>query len=232
MEMTLWEIAGEIRRLVELREDLAIAIPDPGEEAALLQSREQVETELREYFTKEIRKVDGIRNWWRHCETMASTAKAEAKVQSERAAAWTARLDHLKAMCCSVMEGMPWPAKGSKKLEGHTGSLLLKGNGGKQAVLVSDPTMVPVEFCILSVNIPGSIICAVIESFPGLKITANRIPCLEMIRQELEKECANCGGHGKAWADPMESCPNCGGSGKQGVPGCQLAERGNHVECK
>ena len=50
------------------------------------------------------------------------------------------------------METIPFPAGKPKKLEGRTGALYLKANGGKQAVEVTDESLVPDELCTVTVT--------------------------------------------------------------------------------
>jgi DnaJ-class molecular chaperone len=57
------------------------------------------------------------------------------------------------------------------------------------------------------------------------------------MREIVKSPCERCLGTGKDPEDESETqddflCRECGGSGKQGVSGCSLAPRGEHVEVK
>ena len=116
LDLSLYTIESDLANLVEMREQAQArvvanetrtddeiteeddALGDPFQELKV------IDDQIREYVTAEIRKVDNIRSFWRHCELMRDAAKEEARVQSERSKAWGARLDRLKATCALVME--------------------------------------------------------------------------------------------------------------------------------
>src|SRR5882757_1557114 len=114
---------------------------DAWQNAETPEQLEAAEVAIRACAEAEVRKVDNIRRYWRACDQMAAAAKHEAATQTERARLWESRRDRLKAVVYAVMDQF-----GLKKLEGQTGQLLLKGNGGKQAVEIHDELLVPDEF--------------------------------------------------------------------------------------
>ena len=150
-----------------------------------------------------------------------------------------------------VMETIPFPEGKSKKLEGRTGALYLKANGGKQAVEIHDESLVPDELCTVTVTFPSALwnvlVYRVKEMIPTLpdperakaifsemKVSP-RVPSLSLIAERLTGACKICGGSGGVNShheEPKAACPECGGSGRQSVPGARFAERGNHVEVR
>ena len=161
---------------------------------------------------------------------MRDAAKEEARVQSERSKAWGARLDRLKATCALVMESIPFPAGKPKKLEGRTGALYLKANGGKQAVEVTDESLVPDELCTVTVTMPMDVwknLCG--SAAPALKLLeaaapqlklSPRVPSLSLILSRLSDACPKCNGACSHSGDGTQGhiqvmCPECGGSGHQ-----------------
>ena len=212
LELSLYQLESQLADLIEMRESAA----DEAEIAVL-------DAAIAQYLRAEVTKVDGVRAFWRHCETMIEAAKRERDAQNMRIQQWQQRLDRLKRTCCMVMEAMPWREGKSKKLEGRTGALLLKTNGGKQAVEITDQSLIPEEFCTVTVTMSLTDWRHVEErfAFPPLKAS----PSLGAIAEALERPCEQCEG---VWP----KCSACGGTGKNGVPGARLVPRGNHVECK
>lgn len=209
LELSLYAIESDLVNLIEMREQateemLAIKDGSTPEHDAAMEAIAVIDNQIREYITAEIRKVDNIRAFWRHCELMRDAAKEEARVQSDRSKAWGARLDRLKATCALVMESIPFPAGKPKKLEGRTGVLLLKANGGKQAVEVTDESLVPDELCTVTVTMLA------IEWHRGTNLRTISVGPRTPSRSLIGEQLAN----------------------GEGVPGARLAERGNHVECK
>ncbi len=229
MDLTLYEIEADLRALIDKREELEESTCfTPEEDRERLNQIADCDLAIHAWVEKSVRKVDGVRNWWKTCEQMAMVAAQESKAQAARAKQWDNRLSRIKAMCVSVMDSM-----GVKKLEGRTGTLSLRNNGGRQAVTVSDPALVPEEFQDITVTMPVRLwdrICA--DMAPAFRSDwriglreSMPVPRLEKIREALESRCSTCGG-----ADT--DCRNCGGSGYNGVPGCVLEPRGVHAECR
>ena len=200
LELSLYQLESQLSELIEMREQ---AVADSGE-------IEAIDNAIREYITAEIRKVDSIRAFWLHCELMAWAAKEEAEVQAARSKVWKNRLDRLKDTVKLVMDTIPFPENKPKKLEGRTGALYLKANGGKQAVEIHDESLVPDELTQVSVQMSGIawkelLALAGAESdYASAKVT--RAPWLSLIAERLAK--------GEA------------------VAGARFAERGNHVEVR
>lgn len=223
LELSLYTIESHLSNLIEMREQTLASLKLAESEGDLPQTIErlneeavEIEAAIQLYIKTEITKVDNIRAFWRHCELMRDAAKAEAETQVQRAKAWGSRLDRLKEICRAVMETIPFPAGKPKKLEGRTGALYLKANGGKQAVEVTDESLVPDEFCIVTVTMREGLwerALAWLERSNALlardlaaAAKVSRTPSLSLIGEQLAKG--------------------------EGVPGARLAERGQHVEVK
>lgn len=218
-EPTLWRIEDAIVQLMDMREEAT----DPEEIRV-------IEAELIKYAQQEIRKTDNIIGYLKHCEMMEEAAKKEAATQAERAKVWKERAGRLKRACQSVME--TFTGNDRKKLEGRTGAIILKGNGGRQAVNLTNPEMIPEEYCEYVGAIPGAIWLEMVERFEQLAgVRLVRTPRSALIHDALQAKCEACDGDGKA-SFSSDACPSCGGSGKAGVPGAQLVPRGSHIEVK
>lgn len=253
LDLTLWKIEDDLQALIEKREELlAVSQSSDCDVAAL----EMVENQIRLYVAAEVRKVDGIRGYWRMCEELAGAARREAATLTERARAWEGRHEHLKSLLVSVLSEFEWKAGKPKKLEGNTGSISLKGNGGLMPLNVYDESLLPDELRTVTVEMSvkewGWLVglaaedCADCEPFTA-RVVSN-FPNNGAIRAALDERCRACGGCGKlpglncskgpqhleqcAGDCGLMRCDDCGGFGKAGVPGARLEPRAQHVECK
>ena len=160
---------------------------------------------LRTYAELELRKVDGYIATMRTLTAALAYRKAEAARHRKAAEGIQNALDWLKQYAQTAME--VW---GKKRLEGKTGYLLLKGNGGKQPVTITDGSLVPDEFCTVTATIPMDLWSEVVLALDGEDLsrvrTGPRVPSLSLIGEALERG--------------------------DGVPGARLENRGQHVEVK
>lgn len=194
MSLSLFGIESTIHDLMDIWQEA-----DTPEDLALAEER------IREWANLEVRKVDGIRKYWRLCDQMEAAAKFEAETQQKRARMWDARRARLKALVYDVMTAFHL-----KKLEGQTGSLMIKGNGGRQAVEIQNPDLVPSEFMRVTVDMAGPVWEEIVKGMGPQWIKENvgrtsTAPSLSLIGEALEKDA---------------------------VAGCRLSERGSHVECR
>lgn len=191
LNLDLYELSTELVDLMNAYDD-----------AASDEEREALKPALLAYVEAQVRKVDNIRSYLKHCEMMAEGAKAEAEAQRQRANAWQGRADRLKEMVLYTMEAL-----GAKKLEGSTGTLLRKGNGGRAPLVIGDDSLLPEECCRYDVQIAAEVYARIPEDIKqGPGFIAQRTPLPGIIRVALDAG--------------------------QLVPGAHLAERGTHLEVK
>jgi hypothetical protein len=186
-------------------------------------TRQAIHQGIQEYATREVVKVDGIRSYLRHCEVMAVAAKCEADAQMERSRKWKRRAEKLEAICLSTMIAM-----GKKRLEGKSGELIVKTNGGAQALDITEPSIVPDEYCLAQVTMSCADWDALYDTagkpvLVGSRV--DRVPDSAAIRAALKAPCWLCAGKD-------QDCDQCGGTGTSSVPGARLRERGVHLEVK
>lgn len=194
------------------------------------EERAAVDKAIREYVNpKEVKKIDGLRSFMKHCRTMIHAAREERELQDARAKAWEARLDWLKQYVLGVAEAL-----GKKRFDGKTGYLLVKGNGGVQALTITDESLVPDEFCEVTVTMSIQAWQATLSKVKGTfptRVTEQRCVRSDLVRKALSEPCPGCDGKGKI-IQGTNTCPACGGEGTRRVPGARLESRGVHLEVK
>jgi len=221
--LTLWAIEESILGLAEVIES-----PDATQEEKAI-----AQQELVAWTEREVTKVDRVRAFLRHCETMEQAAKLEKQRMDSLATVWANRAKRLKDICLSIMQH-----RDVKRLEGATGVIRRQANGGKLALVIDRADLVPPKYKTFTytfthsqlvwlckhVNIPGEV------HGPDARMDESAI------RKALETNCAVCEGNGKVYSPnpgmdeaEMISCSQCDGTGHQLVPGARLEERGEHV---
>jgi hypothetical protein len=220
--LTLWTIEDSLLQLVAARED-AVADVEISEDERC-DRLQVIDTALGDYIRQEITKVDNVRSYLMHCKLMADAARTERAAMEARVRLWEAREFRLKGMCIVALD-----AAEKKRVEGKTGSLSVRGNGGLQPLVVDQPEIVPDEQCVWS----GTVGPAVWRRIQMLAITdpatkLERQPSNAAIREALGKACPECG----ALPAPSDACQTCGGTGTMGVPGAHLEPRGRCLVVK
>ena len=134
--------------LFEIERDLAVLM-DARAEADCEDGIKACDQALAEYAAREVAKVDGIRAYLRHCEVMEEAATAEADIQRARAKAWGSRAEALEKACLLALE-----AAGKKSVEGRTGKLSVRNNGGKQPLVIDDESKLPSVYTPMIITNP------------------------------------------------------------------------------
>jgi len=258
-ELSLWKLDHELEALVNVQAERMGDTDDPpsAEELAAMQA------EIAKYLEALPRKVDGVAGWFRAKESQltailgpksATGTRKGGEVDRLRAIAADieGQVARLKGIVAEVLERQPAPAKGSRKLVGATGSqLILKGNGGVEPLVISQPELVPDDLSYFEGRVSHELYCELMKvglSTPELAhevATAfKRVPSPSLIREALIQPCDLCDGKGDSEEAttcrsdgapckcPAQHCPSCGGTGRRGVPGAHLGERLNHVEIR
>lgn len=228
---SLLEIEAAQAELVAARMDAEL-IEDPEERAAALVAVEQAVTE---YAAREVQKVDSYRRLIRALTFALAASKDERDRQAARASVIQNLIESIKEGGRRAME-----VCGKKRIDGRTGSLILKGNGGVQP-LVKDAKLIPKDLMRVTVRMPLDLFERREEEYGYVSMGIAEVievqPWDEKIREALGMACQLCGGLGTKCPSgpsdaPMEVCPACGGSGRNSVPGAYLGERGNHIEVR
>lgn len=190
--LSLFHVTRQIFQLQDLAND-----PEITEEERAI-ARQEIERYLR----CEVRKVDNIRGYLRHCEVMEAAAAEESRRQSAMAREWAARAGQVKSYCASVMQEF-----GEKKLVGKTGQLVCKGNGGLQALTIEDPQAIPEQYFIALIQMP--------------------LPLWKQVRQACEWQEINLDGTTLKTEVDMKAVRE-----DMPVSGARLEPRGQHIEVR
>ena len=227
LDISLYHLEQGLADLIAYRAERVAEIDGPLAEGEL----EAIDAEIQRYEMATPAKVSGVAAIIRSWRAQKDTAKAEiARLKGivEHLESMDARL---KDYVASILERLPVPAKGSRKLTGNDGSVLsLKGNGGLQPLEITDESMVPDEYKRVTIVMAMPEWRSLIAQDPEAPIIKAGIEVDNAaVRAALEQPCEACGGNPGLMVD---GCQSCGGSGKRGVPGARLLARANHVECK
>lgn len=129
------------------------------EEAQTDEERRMAEAILAGYVAEEIKKVDNIRGFLRHCAMMRDAAKEEAKMQAGRSQTWENRRERLSKYVVAVLDSI-----GMKRIEGRTGFLSVAGNGGVTPLQI-DEALVPEEYKRVTVSMPLALYRKTVEEW-------------------------------------------------------------------
>ena len=266
LDLSLFQIEDGLRDLYAMREEARQQVqelnipPDSDYAPSEVQELAVIDKAIRDYIGAEIKKVDGTADFIlmldRLCheqrERKGGTERCELDREIDRLKArrdqFRSVLAHVKDAVKFVMEGMSWREGKPKKLEGVRHSLTLRGNGGAQPVVVTDETLVPDEYCQVTVTMTADLWRSVSEhvyqcestgEFDGeiFQTLPKRTPRLSAIAEALNAPCPHCKGQGLTDQDsdgpcPSKQCSECQGTGKQSVAGCHLGPRGESVVVK
>lgn len=250
--LTLYQLDEELTSLLSYRQERVEDRDSPASSEEL----EAVDGAIAAYMAQLPRKVDNVASFIRHCEGLIEEDDREIARYKAHKAAVAENLERIKSCAAVVLERQPMPAKGCRKLVGAHSTLMLKGNGGVQPLVISDPLMVPDELCTwrgeLSHATMTALLAAVqmwaeddrIEGHITTRLLGlARTPSNSLIREALLQPCAGCDGEEPSrccngldcgcMGLPVEPpCEACGGTGKNAVPGAHLEPRGQHVEIR
>ena len=256
LNLSLYHLAegGDLLELFEMRAEalvesdkiLAAAGPESSDYGDALGDVKVIDEQITAYMAALPAKVDSVRHVWKRIEVLIQEAADEAKFQQARGQHLKADLERLKDYCQRCMELIEWKPGKPRKLEGHSGAIYLKGNGGRPAVEVYDESLLPEEFKRITVTMSLDLWMQYgTAAFSGLEVEIKPWPpSLSMISARLSEACKGRGCDQGKILNPEQdlnapidentviNCPECGGSGKASVPGARFKDPGSHVECK
>lgn len=234
--LSLYQIEVQLQQLIEAR--------DEAEAEGDSQAVAVIDQEIAAYASREVRKVDSIANYIRHCEAQAELASAEAARLKEAAGRWAARAERLEQATLAAMQ-----AHGVRVLESATNRLTVAKNGGVEP-LETNLASLPPEFCFVNGKIPLPLIHDFLDYLAGRNedrqkllagLSSGARPDDSAIRKALAERvpCPECSAVGtldrpKTSGDTVRACEKCNGVGTvpREVPGARLLPRGVHLRIK
>lgn len=224
--LSLYQIEAELAELLDQREEIAalIASDHSPEDIVALEVCDKL---IAEYFTREVRKVDGIARAIHAFTEAAEEAREESARIAKRAIALEAVVDRIKRSTIEAMQ-----VHQVKKLETPTNGLRIQANGGKAPLLIEGA--VTEEFAKVTVTLPAELWSEIsdkcVDALIGFPVFE---PNAEKIRTSLAQSivCPECKGNGAGLAPAVASCQRCQGRGTMpaAVPGARMGERGVHL---
>ena len=162
----------------------------------------EIDGQLKQYLSNELpAKIDSVRNYIRWQENEAEVRAEEAKNQAVLAGRAEANVERMKGMLLWCLQQL-----GQTKLEGALHWVRRQGNGGLRPLNIRQPELVPDEYRLVAIRMP-------LDKWRqyGDHLADIGIDC-ELVQTELDN------GEIRAALERGE-----------GVPGCELGERGEHV---
>lgn len=108
------------------------------------EQRAECEAEIQRYFAALPAKVDGVARFREHLAATVALSKAEAKRVSARADRFQRMLDRIDWYTIRILERLPEPKYGTRRLEGETATLALRRC--PPSLHVFDATRIPAEY--------------------------------------------------------------------------------------
>lgn len=138
--LSLYNLEATLMRLMFEREELAV------DGLSVIEK----DIEIREFISKEIRKVDGVAFYLREFQARAAAAKAEKERNRDREHMWEARHERLETLVKSVML-----MSGKARLDGDSNTLRLVKCPA--SVEITQPELVPIDFERITVTMPHAL---------------------------------------------------------------------------
>ena len=139
---TLYALSEELVAYLETVEMTAEGTPE----------RQECETAIAHYMEQLPAKVDGVSWMLAHLEGQVQMAAGELKRLQARKQAFDRAVDRLETYCVRVIEKLPEPKKGARKVEGSTCTLSIRPSEG---AIITDEAMVPADYKTACVEMPA-----------------------------------------------------------------------------
>lgn len=141
----LWKLEGQLFEMLEAREEI-LTSPELSSDTrpAVL---EACEAGISRFVEEKVSEVTEIRASYMALIDAAGVAKAEAQRAQNRAILMQSRADRLKDLIRGCMVALS-----VQRFDSAMGSFLMRGNGGRQSVTVTDETLVPDSLCTAKIT--------------------------------------------------------------------------------
>ena len=215
--------------LYALTDDLTQLLAVQDEMIANGEDTTEINRQIVEYVATRIpERVDAAAHVSKHLKAQEELADAEEKRLKARKLNFRAMRDRLHDYLERVLEMLPEPKRGVRRLEGDYASIALYGNGGLAPLEIYDESLLPAEYFTYQIQLSHSDYLKALDVFgiPQIRY-AEKIRNEKLIRQHLALMCGAC--EGGKFSKPEAPCSSCGGDGLAHIPGARLAPRGNHI---
>jgi len=143
-EMTMYSLSEDLLANLE-----SIDLTDPE-----TPERAECERAIHAYLEQLPVKVDSVAWMLAHLEDQAQMAADEIQRLHARKQTFERALERLEVYCIQVLEQLPEPRRGPRKLEGSTNTLALRSS---DAVILTDEGIVPAEYKTACVEMPAPV---------------------------------------------------------------------------
>lgn len=218
-KLSLYSLTDELAQLLAVQEEMI----ENGE------NTDEISRQIVEYIAARIpERVDAAAHVSKHLKAQEDFAEAEEKRLKARKHFFSEARKRLHGYLVRVLEMLPEPKRGVRRLEGDVASIALYGNGGLPPLDLYEESLLPAEYYTFKIELSYANYLQALEvlRIPQV-IHAERIVNEKLIRQHLALPCSAC--EGGKFSKPDAPCSACGGDGMAHIPGARLAPRGNHI---
>ena len=149
--LSLYEMSEDLVCLLDTRDMVEAGTADAAE----------LDAQIQRFQDALPRKVDSVCRMLAHLESQAAAAKLEAARLSQRQKQFESRAASLEGYCVRVLEALPAPKKGPRKLEGEFNALALSTS---ERCKVEDPLLVPIEYKTAAAKMPAELWQQIVET--------------------------------------------------------------------
>lgn len=152
--ITLYQIEDYLRALI----DTADGMEESDEQ------RLAILADIAEANSAAIQKRDNVIRFLRHLEIQESGIDAEIDRLKALKAHYSKGRERLEKYVVSVLEQLPQPKRGARKLEGTIGVLSLRKNPDKVEIFEGDEALVPAQYRDVTLTVRGETFEAILDS--------------------------------------------------------------------
>ena len=179
--LTLYDIESKLAELLAIE---ASILEDPERpEADRSLALAAVNREIEEYFSREVKKVDGGAHAIRTYQFAAGAASQEAERIRARAVRLQETADRIKANVIQALQ-----AHGIKRVETPTNVLRLQGNGGLAPLVIDDPSKLPLGLKIATMKVTGEVLVWLKDYCSGKGVPEKLALAVERAEHTLEPD--------------------------------------------
>lgn len=223
-DRTFFQIADDLAtyfETLELAEAQLAGQPDSEDRAFIEAGRADILVNITRLGAELATKADKVAGVLSRQQTEIEAQDAEIRRRQARKKSLERAREWLKGYVMEVMR-----ATDQRAIRTPNTTLRIQGNGGQLPVVITDPDLVPPEFCWMEGKIRADVwhkMLARLEdkmfSWEHCCYSFTRVPSSSLLLEGLKQPC-ECAGAG---------CSLCQGTCKRRIAGAHLGERGEHL---